>query len=118
VNTTLYILIFKKLTTETNRLRKSIGTQTKSMTANHNAARSMSLFVLAFIIQWWAMAVNGVWAFVNPDGVPTAVFHFVTTFSNIGGILNLIVFIIIRKRLLLSVNPSETTNNTKLPSTR
>ncbi|XP_062610882.1 uncharacterized protein LOC134272697 [Saccostrea cucullata] len=115
LNTTLYILIFQKLTSETRRLRRSIGTQTKTLTANHNAARSMSLFVLAFIIQWWAMAVYGLWTFVHPDGVPTAVFHFVTTFSNIGGILNFIVFIIIRKRSLMVVKISDATNQTNMP---
>ena len=56
----------------------------------------MSLFVLAFFIQWWAMTVYGVWQLVKD--VPQLLFNFVTTFSNVGGILNGIVFIIIVRR--------------------
>ena len=57
----------------------------------------MSLFVTAFIIQWWAMGAFGVIQLVVSE-VPFAFFQFVTTFSNIGGILNGIVYIIIRYR--------------------
>ena len=56
----------------------------------------MSLFVAAFLIQWWAMALYGISQLVAI--VPQALFQFVTTFSNVGGILNAIVYIIIRRR--------------------
>ena len=68
------------------------------MRASHRAACAMSLFVAAFFVQWWAMALYGVW--VMAGEVPQPVFHFVTTFSNIGGGLNLVVYILIRRRKL------------------
>ena len=98
-NTVLYILTWIKIHKETKRLH--LGDSSQLLSANFTAARNMSLFVLAFFIQWWAMGMFGVWALVEPDHVPQAVFHLVTTFSNIGGILNLIVYLIIRRRLIL-----------------
>lgn len=56
----------------------------------------MSLFVTAYLIQWWALGLYGMWQLVAE--VPQLLFNFVTTFSNIGGILNGIVFIIIMRR--------------------
>lgn len=70
-----------------------------SMRASHRAARAMSMFVAAFFVQWWAMALFGIWGMVTDD-IPQPVFHFVTTFSNIGGVLNLIVYVLIRRKQL------------------
>jgi hypothetical protein len=42
------------------------------------------------------MSLYGIWQLI--DDVPQLLFSFVTTFSNVGGILNGIVFIIILKR--------------------
>jgi hypothetical protein len=42
------------------------------------------------------MSLYGIWQVI--DDVPQLLFSFVTTFSNVGGILNGIVFIIILKR--------------------
>lgn len=65
----------------------------------HAAARAMSVFVLVFLIQWWAMAVYGLWTFIDPAAVPATIYHLVTTFSNIGGLLNSLVYIYIKRRL-------------------
>lgn len=97
VNSILYILTWLRIRKETKRLH--LGDSSQLISANFTAARNMSLFVLAFFIQWWAMSMFGIWAYVAP--VPQVVYHLVTTFSNIGGILNLIVYVIIRKRLIL-----------------
>lgn len=99
MNIVLYILTWIRIHKETKRLH--LGDSSQLMSANFTAARNMSLFVVAFFIQWWAMAIFGVWAYVTPDNVPQLLFHLVTTFSNIGGILNLIVYLIIRQRLIL-----------------
>lgn len=99
LNSILYILTWIRIHKETKRLH--LGDSSQLLAANFTAARNMSLFVVAFFIQWWAMSMFGVWAYINPDSVPQLVFHLVTTFSNIGGILNLIVYIIIRRRLIL-----------------
>ena len=57
----------------------------------------MSLFVIAFIVQWWSLAFYGLWHLINKN-IPQSVFQLLTTFANTGGFLNLIVYIIIRRR--------------------
>lgn len=61
------------------------------------------------------MALYGVWQLVDENLVPQALFQFVTTFSNVGGVLNGIVYIVIRKRKLLGLNKknNECALNTK-----
>lgn len=61
----------------------------------HNAARNMTFFVAAFFVQWWAFAIYGVWALV--DNVPQILFQLVTIFNNLGGVVNLGVYMFIRK---------------------
>jgi hypothetical protein len=53
---------------------------------SHRAAKTMSLFVVAFFVQWLPMSLYGIWQLI--DDVPQLLFSFVTTFSNVGGILN------------------------------
>lgn len=107
MNTILYTLTWIRIHKETNRLH--LGDHSQLMSANFTAARNMSLFVVAFFVQWWPAAVFGVWAYVSPISVPQLLFHFLTTFCNTGGILNLIVYIIIRRRLLLHQNAKKKT---------
>lgn len=95
-NTILYILTWKRIRDETEAFEKTLHGMSASMRASHRAARAMSLFVAAFFIQWWAMAGYGVWALVD-ENVPQPVFHLVTTFSNIGGCLNLGVYLKIHR---------------------
>lgn len=99
VNTTLYVITWAKLRSIEKKLSPSFGKQSSGSKMKHAAVRAMSLFVLAFIFQWWAMALFGIWVFVNPGSVPPAIHHTVTTFSNVGGIVNLGVYLLIRKRM-------------------
>ena len=80
------------------------------MRATHRAAKAMSLFVLAFVIQWWAMALFGAWQLATTKEVPQAIHHLVTTFSNIGGCLNLGVFFLIHRKRL-SMGERDATEN-------
>lgn len=98
MNTVLYILTWVKIREETMNIRIHEGTKPASMRASHRAAKAMSLFVAAFFVQWWAMALYGIWQLAAD--VPQVIFHLVTTFSNLGGILNLIVYILIRRKSL------------------
>ena len=68
--------------------------------SSHRAARSMSLFVAAFMIQWWAMAMYGIWQVTvkNRSRVPLFLFQLGTIFSNIGGVLNAVVYFLIRRQ--------------------
>ena len=98
MNTILYFLTWKRIRDETKQIRYTLSKKSAKMRASHRAAKAMSLFVAAFFIQWWAMAVFGIWALAGD--VPQVIFHLVTTFSNLGGILNLGVYIIIRRKNL------------------
>lgn len=99
VNATLYVITWAKLRSIEKHLKLSLGKQSSGSKMKHAAVRAMSLFVLAFIFQWWAMALFGIWVFANPGSVPPAIHHTVTTFSNVGGIVNLGVYLLIRKRV-------------------
>ncbi|XP_033735885.1 uncharacterized protein LOC117324240 [Pecten maximus] len=97
INVVLYVLTWYRIHTEVKRLKNTIGKRASTVRASHRVAKTMSLFVVAFFVQWWAMAIYGIWQLASLD-VPQTLFHLVTTFSNIGGILNGIVYWIIRRR--------------------
>ncbi|XP_060077101.1 uncharacterized protein LOC132556684 [Ylistrum balloti] len=107
INIILYALTWYRIHTEGKRLRNVIGKEATTVRASHKVARTMSLFVTAFFAQWWAMALYGVWQ-LSAD-VPQALFQFVTTFSNVGGILNGIVYVIIRRRKMSGYYDKEKT---------
>ena len=96
VNSILYVLIWRKIRSQVQILRQSMTMMTTSMSASHRAARAMSLFVAAFFIQWWSMVVFGIWDLTG-NVVPQPVVHLVTIFTNLGGVLNLIVLLLIRR---------------------
>ena len=98
MNIILYFLTWKRIRDETKKTRYTLGKKPANMQASHRAAKSMSLFVAAFFIQWWALALYGVWALVAI--VPQVIIHLATIFSNIGGVLNLCVYVIIRRKNL------------------
>ncbi|XP_061174552.1 uncharacterized protein LOC133183633 [Saccostrea echinata] len=96
MNIIVYGLTWKRIRSESKRLQHTLGQEAATIRASLQAAKTMSLFVTAFFAQWWAMALYGIWQMIAP--VPQTLFQFVTTFSNIGGILNGIVYILIRRR--------------------
>ncbi|XP_062593169.1 uncharacterized protein LOC134254648 [Saccostrea cucullata] len=96
MNIIVYGLTWKRIRSESKRLQHTLGQEAATIRASLQAAKTMSLFVTAFFAQWWAMALYGIWQMLAP--VPQTLFQFVTTFSNIGGILNGIVYILIRRR--------------------
>ena len=114
INIVLYILIWTKIHSESTRIRKNLGTKPASMRASHQAAKAMSLFVAAFFIQWWALCIFGVWALLAP--VPTEWFYLLITFDNSGGMLNLAVYIIIRRNNLAQGEKGPSSDN-KGPNT-
>ncbi|KAL4229664.1 hypothetical protein ACF0H5_010052 [Mactra antiquata] len=99
VNTILYFLTWKRIYDQTQIIKRTMTRMSANMRACHRAARAMSMFVAAFFVQWWAMALYGIWGLAD-DTIPQTMFHLVTTFSNIGGCLNLAVYMLIRKRKL------------------
>jgi hypothetical protein len=96
LNSGLYIITWRKIKQDTSGLHQDIQTEN---TANKSkrAAKNMSMFVIAFIIQWWPLGPTGIWALIDVN-VPQALIHTATIFSNIGGCLNLCIYLIIRRR--------------------
>ncbi|XP_061173386.1 uncharacterized protein LOC133182554 [Saccostrea echinata] len=105
LNSFLYSLTWYKIRTETKKLAVTIGNKDDRKALQ--AARTMSLFVFAFIIQWWAAAVYGAWKQVDGN-VPLGVIVPAVTFSNIGGILNGIVYFIMRRNRQRQIIPKTT----------
>lgn len=97
VNTTLYLLTWFHIRRVAHQLRSVIGEQAQSGKAYVKAAKTMTMFIAVFTVQWWAVSVYGIWQFITND-VPSIVYIFVVVFTNIGGCLNLIVFINIQKK--------------------
>jgi hypothetical protein len=64
------------------------------------------------------MAMYGIWVFASPGGVPPAVHHTVTTFSNIGGVLNLGVYLLIRRRMQVQETQTDHSSNQKRSGTK
>ena len=98
MNIILYALTWQRIHRETRRIRKTLGTKPASVRAEHQAAKAMSLFVAAFFIQWWALSIYGIWALMGQ--VPEEYFYLLITFDNLGGLFNLCVYIIIRRKNL------------------
>lgn len=73
----------------------SVGTIGNKNDRPTRAARTMSLFVLVFIIQWGAAAVYGAWTMLD-DHIPLEIVFPVMTFSSLGGLLNGIVYLNMR----------------------
>ncbi|KAK3093865.1 hypothetical protein FSP39_021221 [Pinctada imbricata] len=103
LNSFLYLLTWRKINAESKRLKDCLGKETKTVSAAHSAAKTMSLFVAVFFIQWWALAAFAVWQ-LNATHVPEAMFQVTIFFTNIGGVLNGIVYVFIRRRRRTSGN--------------
>ncbi|XP_052796549.1 uncharacterized protein LOC128228987 [Mya arenaria] len=108
MNSVLYTLTWRRIQKLTRSADQSHHSMTSTRRASIRSAQSMSLFVLAFFIQWWTMALYGTWN-IFTDNVPQPLFHLVTIFVNLGGTLNLIVYIILRRRRI--ERPSDTTKD-------
>ena len=102
MNILLYILTWTKIRRETRFIQQNLGQNHQSRKATIKAARSMSLFVVAFFIQWCSAGIYGAWGLFGT--VPIALFHAVTTFNNIGGIMNLIVYFIVHRKEIARKN--------------
>ena len=64
---------------------------------HHRPAKIMMMFVVAFFIQWICPTVYGIWPFVFKSALPTLLVYLVGILTNLGGLLNAAVYVIIRK---------------------
>ncbi|XP_062614359.1 uncharacterized protein LOC134276089 [Saccostrea cucullata] len=109
-NIILYGLTWKRIRSESRRLQNTLGQEVATKRAAIKAGKTMMLFVTVFFIQWWSLSLYGIWQLIAP--VPLALFQLMTTFSNLGGVLNGIVYIIIRRRRA-KAKPTKTTKMKK-----
>lgn len=96
INSVLYIFIWRKINVESKRIQGTIGRAAVSTRATHQAAKTMMLFIVMFIIQWTPSAVFGVWELIC--NTPPVVVLLTVMLSNSGGILNGSVFVIIFRK--------------------
>ena len=92
----LYLLTWKRIKDQVSGISQLLK-NSKVTDKSRRAARNMSLFVLAFFIQWWACAVFSVWLMIDIN-VPLIFININTTFTNLGGCLNLAIYLIMRHR--------------------
>lgn len=62
----------------------------------------MLLFVIAYLIQWWALPVYSVWQLVGD--APFELLELLAVFTNMGGILNGGVYLIHKKSRVAKVD--------------
>ncbi|WAR14913.1 hypothetical protein MAR_005018 [Mya arenaria] len=96
INIVLYILNFIRIRSDAINRKQVIGSNTKAVRRHIKAAKGMSMFVLAFVIQCWCFGLFGVWSlFVDsPLEIPVIFNYIGVVFTNLGGILNLVVYLL------------------------
>ncbi|XP_060578863.1 uncharacterized protein LOC132735866 [Ruditapes philippinarum] len=97
MNSVMYGLTWKRIREKTKALKHFNKVTRQTVSKSRRAAISMSMFVVAFFIQWTPLAIMGLWLLLDTE-VPLVLFYIVTTFTNLGGCLNFVVFLIIRHR--------------------
>ena len=105
MNTILYLLTWFKISSEIRNISSNLGQDPPSRIAARQAAKSMSLLVAAFLIQWWSPGLYGALELFGRG--PDVLLHTCGIFGNTGGALNLGVYALInRKRLTKNRNSS------------
>ena len=111
VNCVLYVVTLAKIYKQVYSMRTVIGSISPSMQATHKATKTMSMFVLAYIVQWNLPCIYSLWSSIN-GSVPQIVLQGVTITANLGGVINLFVFLVIRgKQTSSSQHSSNTVSN-------
>jgi hypothetical protein len=77
-NIILYLLSWYRMHQETRQLKHSLGNSSQALRLSHRAAKTMSLFVVAFFVQWLPMSLYGIWQVI--DDVPQLLFSFFLEF--------------------------------------
>ncbi|WAR16845.1 hypothetical protein MAR_031439 [Mya arenaria] len=104
VNVLLYILTFIKIRIEVIAARECLGKMTSTAHRHIRAARNMSMFVVSLFVQWSIIALVGTWVMFGDKSsrLPEILYFFIIVLTNIGGVLNLIVYLAIFKKTKLT----------------
>ena len=89
-----YIAIFIRVKSSALTSTETTMSKQRRMKINRSG-RIMMIFVLAFLVQWWAWAVQSIWAYFEFP----ALWMIVATvaFTNSGGVLNAFAYTIMRR---------------------
>ncbi|XP_052761846.1 uncharacterized protein LOC128204472 [Mya arenaria] len=100
VNVLLYILTFIKIRIDVRAIRQHLGNMASTAGRHIRAARNMSMFVVAFFVQWSCLALSGVWIMFEDDTaeIPEGLKFILGIFTNLGGVLNLIVYLAVFRK--------------------
>ncbi|WAR14951.1 hypothetical protein MAR_005056 [Mya arenaria] len=94
-NIVLYIVTFIRI--RSGAMIRSLGTNASAVKRHIKAAKRMSMFVLVFVAQWWCFGLVCAWSlFVdNLLEIPEHLNYFMVIFTNLGGVLNLVVYLLV-----------------------
>ncbi|WAR16442.1 hypothetical protein MAR_031036, partial [Mya arenaria] len=100
VNVLLYILTFIKIRIDVRAMKQRLGNIASTAGSHIRAARNMSMFVVAFFVQWSSIALSGVWLMFADDitDIPEGLKIILGIFTNLGGVLNLIVYLAVFRK--------------------
>ena len=107
-NTILYLLTWFRIKSEIRKIGSTLGQDPPSRKAARHAAKSMSLLVAAFLIQWWSPGLYGGLELFGRG--PGALLHTCGIFGNCGGALNLGVYALINRKRLANSHHNNTQN--------
>ena len=95
MNSILYFLTWLKIRKQQPNLKSMPGYQECVVKRAHKAAQNMTLLIVAFSVQWIASTIYGIWRALDIP-VPLQLMQTAMTAANVGGVLNGIVFAILR----------------------
>ncbi|XP_061168974.1 uncharacterized protein LOC133178247 [Saccostrea echinata] len=92
VTCSIYVFIWCRVRWEIGQLQ--LSKQSQSWRHSHNAAKIMTLFVTAFVVQWTPISASGIISFFGD--VPVVLDYLVITCTNMGGVFNGLAFFVIQ----------------------
>lgn len=111
-NTLLYGAILFYVRKNSRRIQDVIGDQAQTAKGYTKAAKTMSMFVLAFLMQWSFVCIYSVWQLLGTPHV--AVFFLVVIFTNLGGFFNFVLYRAIQRNDKIVPRMSTHRNETNL----
>jgi len=97
VNVLCYLGIFLKMRSIQRKVSGGHATTGESI-KNLRVARIMMIFVLVYLLQFWAYLVYSMWlVFAEPS---IAILWGTVFFTNLGGVLNMFAYTLLRRRSL------------------
>lgn len=110
----LYIFICLKIYKQTKKLEVATKKEFLAKKRTLSIARHSSLLILSFLVQFGVFIVDGIWNAVETP--PSWIHYIIVAIASCGGIVNGIVFYIIRKQKI-TVLPKEKNERRKENST-